>query len=113
MFNSEEGEKKEKIQKVIFDDDSEEENEQKKKSNISSQTVSMDHSDDEDNYEEISEERIIKKIQNHLDSLLRIKIEMRGKEAHKQIMSSLDKLSRIFARKNFSLNFDSVNYIFI
>ena len=113
MFNSEEGEKKEKIQKVIFDDDSEDENEQKKKSNISSQTVSMDHSDDEDNYEEISEERIIKKIQNHLDSLLRIKIEMRGKEAHKQIMSSLDKLSRIFARKNFSLNFDSVNYIFI
>lgn len=110
MYNSEDSLKKEKISKVIFDDDSDEE--QKKKMN-SSQTLSNDHSEEEDNYDELSEERIIKKIQNHLDSLLRIKIEMRGKEAHKQIMSSLDKLSRIFARKHFSLNFDSVNYLFI
>ena len=83
-----------------------------------SQTISILSNDDNSNEnenesDEISNEKIINKIKCHINNLLKIKIEMRGKEAHKQIISSLDRLNLIFANKNFSFNFDSVNYFFI
>lgn len=111
-----------KISKVIFDDESEEEQYKKEsgknKSVLTSQTISILSNDDNSNEnenesDEISNEKIINKIKCHINNLLKIKIEMRGKEAHKQIISSLDRLNLIFANKNFSFNFDSVNYFFI
>lgn len=111
-----------KISKVIFDEESEEEQYKKDsgktKSVITSQTISMLSNDDnynenENDLDEISNEAIISKIKGHINNLLKIKIEMRGKEAHKQIISSLDRLNLLFANKNFSFNFDSVNYFFI